>query len=502
MKIVLVTGKVACEHVEEIARKLQRSLSVFIEVICLPIPVAAMISAEYLKRELPRHVEKISGASLIMVPGFSSGDMSEVSKIIGVEVVKGPKYATDIPLALELLLKGVKLSSKDPADEVIGEFLRAREAEILNEARRRSRDKSLFYIGDLPVSSEYPLVVGELYVNEEFGAPRSVMEQADVVVVGATYGSSAERIKPVIERVRLAGKPVGLDTPDYTVLEELLDVVELVNAIPSDDLEWVLRKEEKLKNKVLVLTSPQVKPGERVSTLLGAYNQLRNRGFKRLVLDPVLSPPLSGLAESLQAYSMLKRVAPEVPVLMGVGNVTELSDVDSVGLNALLAFIGVEIGVELFLTTEASPKTRGCVSELRRALNLAVLARDTRKPPKDFSVNMLYLKSKKRVPTPPRIPGVSVTATNVHKSTPDPKGYFRIWVDHEEGTIVLQHYERSSTQPKLEIRGSDPFAILKTVLDMDLLSRLDHAFYLGYEVAKARIALKTGREYEQDRELF
>lgn len=502
MKIVLVTGKLACEYIEEIARRAQSRVNIEIEVVCLPIPVAAMISAEYLKRELPRHADKLRGANLVIVPGYSSGDMADVSRSIGIEVVKGPRYAADIPLVLELLMRGVKLSMTRSADDVISELLVARDKEVLAEAKRRAKDRALYYIGDLPVSSEYPLVMAEVYVSDELRHSRRMIEHADIVLFGVAYGTPAEHVKGLIKEAKLLGKPVGIDTMDLKLVESVVDLVEVINAVSVENLDWLLRKEDKLRDKVVVLTTSRMRAEERVSSLLEAYNELKSRGFRRIVLDPVLSPPLSGLVESLQAYSALKRSIPEAPVLMGVGNVTELSDVDSIGLNALLAFIGVEIGVELFLTTEVSIKTRGCVSELKQAIELAILARDTRKPPKDFSINMLYLKSKKRVIRPHSAPLESLTVTEPYKPQLDPRGYFKIWVDHEQGFIILQYYDYASAEPKLEIKGTEPSAMLKALLDKGIVSRVDHAFYLGCELAKARIALKTGKEYEQDRDLF
>jgi dihydropteroate synthase len=51
------------------------------------------------------------------------------------------------------------------------------------------------------------------------------------------------------------------------------------------------------------------------------------------------------------------------------------------------------------------------------------------------------------------------------------------------------------------LRGTDPFALFEEMRRRD--DRLDpsHAFYLGYEMAKAVTALTVGKTYTQDQAL-
>ncbi|MEM1695010.1 MAG: dihydropteroate synthase-like protein [Desulfurococcaceae archaeon] len=501
-RVVLVTGKIACSYLENIADEARSKLKIDTAVLCLPIPVAAMITAEYLARELPRYRDVVCGADLVVVPGFASGDMRLVKQVIGVEVVKGPRYAHDLIHVLKLVTEGFKLSPLVPADEVLAEYLRDREYKVLSQSRSKASANKVFEIGGLPVSSEYPLLIAEVYTDGTSVNVENLI-YSDIIVVGAPYGAPHERVKELVENIRRAtGKPVGIDSPELNLVLELAESVELVNGVPVDMVDRLVNYADTIGDKPIVITSPQQSAEERVSVLLEAHDKLRRAGFKRIVLDPVLSPPLIGLSESLKAYIELKRRARSVPLLMGVGNVTELADADSVGLNALLAFIGVELGVELFLTTEASVKTRGCIRELRRALDMAVVARELKRPPKDLSLNLLYLKSKKRttlkLPTAQEV----VEAREKHKVVPDPRGYFKIHVDHDSDSIVLQHYRYDSKEPTIEIRGKDPYCILRVLIERNLASRLDHYFYIGYELAKAEIALKIGKEYMQDENLF
>ena len=58
------------------------------------------------------------------------------------------------------------------------------------------------------------------------------------------------------------------------------------------------------------------------------------------------------------------------------------------------------------------------------------------------------------------------------------------------------------TKPVNVIKGKTAESVYAKIVEMGLVSRLDHAAYLGSELAKAEIALRTGKEYIQDKELF
>ncbi|MCC6025099.1 MAG: dihydropteroate synthase-like protein [Desulfurococcaceae archaeon] len=504
MRVLLVTGQLAKHLVEEYAKKAQERVpGVEIRVLALPVKVAAMLNSEYLARVLPEYKDALRGVDIVVVPGFTRGDLTELERLLGVPVVKGTYYAHDIPLLVELLASGVGLSPSKPADEVLESEKSRVEERALREAWERARRDFYFKIRDTPVSRHYPLILLELYAESESGVELGEpVKYTDVVLVGFPLEFSRSSALRVIKSIRdSVDKPVGVDTLDFELIREARELVDIVNGIPCEDFERVLEMSY-LKEKPLVITCSRGSAVERVEFLEKVVEKLESSGFERVIVDPVLNPPLSGLAESLEAYITLRRALPRTPILMGVGNVIELADVDSIGLNALLAFIGVELGVELYLVTEASVKTRGATRELRRALEMAIIARELRKPPKDMTRSLLVAKSKRRASqTLPRA-GVVVRAVERAPLQLDPKGYFRVSVDHEHGEIVLQHYIYGRDEPTLEVRGGDPYAILAEIERRGLASRSQHYFYLGSELTKAYIALKLGKEYEQDKDLF
>lgn len=82
----------------------------------------------------------------------------------------------------------------------------------------------------------------------------------------------------------------------------------------------------------------------------------------------------------------------------------------------------------------------------------------------------------------------------------DQKGYFLIRADRKNKNIEIGFCkERNIVEVK--IVGKKPIDIYQTILKEKIITRPDHAAYLGRELQKAYIALQQGIEYVQDDEL-
>lgn len=79
----------------------------------------------------------------------------------------------------------------------------------------------------------------------------------------------------------------------------------------------------------------------------------------------------------------------------------------------------------------------------------------------------------------------------------DPEGYFVLLLDRDEKALVCEHYTVDGTLNEV-IRGAHAGEIANTAIRRGLLSRLDHAAYLGRELARAEIALQRDAPYVQD----
>jgi tetrahydromethanopterin S-methyltransferase subunit A len=83
------------------------------------------------------------------------------------------------------------------------------------------------------------------------------------------------------------------------------------------------------------------------------------------------------------------------------------------------------------------------------------------------------------------------------KMVPDPAGYFVIFIDRVRCLLSLEHYKNSGFLTTL-IEGRSAAELYMTAIEHALISRLDHAAYLGRELARAEHSLSSGEPYVQD----
>lgn len=96
---------------------------------------------------------------------------------------------------------------------------------------------------------------------------------------------------------------------------------------------------------------------------------------------------------------------------------------------------------------------------------------------------------------PPQVPRVQATAPD--KLTLDKAGFFIIIPQPGRGVILCEHYNNNGT-PNIIIEGRDAARIYCTAIERGLVTQLDHAAYLGKELAKAELSLQLSFRYRQD----
>ncbi len=514
-RVLVVTGTLA----ELIVKRFASYCSAYadVEVCVLPRSVAALMTTDYIAKELARR--GLEGYDAILLPGLSIGSAEPVEEATGVATYKGPRYASDIPEAVEALAKGVTLSRQSPSDEMLSAQRFERETEAL---RTLEKGEVLASIGEgnrriLLVRGARPKLFAEVVdaISKPFEevleiAKRFLDEGADAIDVGCLAGEpNPRRAAELVRRLREALPcSICVDTGDIDeAVEAALAGADVVLSIGPEEAK---RVPPALLRKTIVITpvdasseKPPSTPEEAVFILAEAVEAARSQGAKSVLADPLTKPPCMGLADSIVAYYLARSVLPNTPLLMGFQNVTELIDADSIGANTLLASLACELGVSAVLTAEASPKTRGCVGEVRIALEMATLAKAWTRPPKDFARNLFVVKSK-RLPEqkPHPSPHLVVHIGEPSPHRPDPAGYFKVFADLDQGELVLEHYPLGEEEPDEVARGKSAKALWRWAVERGLVSILDHAAYLGYELAKAEAALKLGKPYVQDQPLF
>ena len=80
----------------------------------------------------------------------------------------------------------------------------------------------------------------------------------------------------------------------------------------------------------------------------------------------------------------------------------------------------------------------------------------------------------------------------------DPKGFFHIRINSKKGELQARWstYKERKVVKKIVV-GKRPDRIYHAIIDKGLISRLEHAAYLGKELQRAFDCLKSGRRYVQ-----
>jgi dihydropteroate synthase-like protein len=216
--------------------------------------------------------------------------------------------------------------------------------------------------------------------------------------------------------------------------------------------------------------------GGSLDTIEPTLQKLSAWGVPYLV-DPILEPIGFGFTASLERYAETRRRYPDAEMLMGIGNLTELTAADSTGVNAILIAICQELAIHAILTTEVIPWARGAVREVDVARRLMHYAVTHRTIPKGVDDRLVTLKD------PDVLSYTQEELRTLQGSLTDPN--FRIFADGDGITVL--NSERF-------VRGTDI---------QDIFNQLDveeptHAFYLGKELARASIAVTLGKTYRQE----
>jgi dihydropteroate synthase-like protein len=518
LKVLLVTGQLA----EETVRRHAQESSVKTETLALKIAVAAFLTPQIIADALTG--KKLIDFNAILIPGLVRGDTAAISKVTGVAAFKGPKYAADLPTVLDSLCE-IQLSTTLPADDLFREKLQNQALQEI-EKTEQNRGKLLkkpgsMLIGDLAVGKDFPMrvlaeIVDAALMDKETiqqTAKRFVKAGADLIDIGMLAGESQpDKAKRIIEWVKqVVNVPISIDTLDPAEIDAAIQAgADLVLSGDAGNIEEIAPYAKKAAVVIIPTNQRQgyfpKKAQERVKYLEGIIANAKKLGVSRCLADLILEP--TDILESFIAYKEFATRNPDVPLFVGVSNVTELMDADSVGVNALLARLSQEVNASILLATEKSDKAKGTVSEEVTAAKMMFLAKKRASVPKDLGIDLLILKDK-RVHEEPYDKKLEVGVKVVEASEKlepaplDSVGMFKISIDRSEGVLVAIYYDSIQMDyPVYVVKGETAERVFVKIVEMGLLSKLDHAAYLGSELEKAEIALRTGKEFIQDKELF
>lgn len=433
-----VTGKLAHPLVQTEVNKAAERFGFDHSIECLPITVAALMTPKWIRRHLEVPIE----ATHIIVPGFCNVKDAAFADL-NVPVIAGPKDIRDLPTLFGEQQTSITLDQHDI--EIIAE---------INHAPRLSLDA---------------------FCRK---AEQMLADGADRIDVGADPSEPSPRIAEYVEVVTRLGAACSIDSFDPIEVSRAVDAgASLVLSVRESNVDaaetWGCE----------VVAIPEI-PSD-LDSLDRTVVQLRemNVPFR---IDPILEPIGCGFGTSLMRYHHVRTKYPDAGMMMGIGNLTELTDVDSAGVNMVLIGLCQEWGVESVLTTEVIPWAQSSVRECDVARRLAFYSVENGVPPKRMADDLVVLRDRKMHRVDPKF------LDNLAKQLRD--NNYRIYLSDD-----LVHLLSAG----IHLCGGDVFELFDRLRREPNADNIDasHAFYLGYELAKATTALQLGKRYTQDQSL-
>ncbi|WP_159729017.1 DUF6513 domain-containing protein [Methylosinus sp. Ce-a6] len=399
------------------------------------VKVAALMTQEIILRRLPRPVD----ADRVILPGRCRADLSALGQAFGAPFERGPEEIADLPAYLGKRGGKADLTRHDMRifAEIVDASIMSVDEVIARATMLKEAGADVIDLGCLP-DTPFP------HMEETIGA---LKERGFSVSL-----DSAKREE--LERGARAGADhlLSLDEHSLAILPDNSPLVPILVPHPHGDLDSLQR----------------------------AARLAEKRGVS-YILDPILDPIHFGLAASIERYVETRRREPAAEMMMGTGNLTELTDADSSGVTAVLLGLCSELNIRHLLTVQVSPHTRRTVQEHDAARRMLHAARADGALPKGYSDALLQIHDKRPYAASPD--EIAELARQLRDEN------FRIEVAEDGVHIYARGFHRVA---------QDAMSLFP---ELGVTSDGAHAFYLGAELMKAEIAFRLGKRYRQDEPL-
>jgi dihydropteroate synthase-like protein len=431
--LAFITGHLARARLEKVLAALGETAFSW-EIVDIGVKVAALMTEDIIRRRLTLS----KATDRVILPGRYRGHLDRLSAYFGVPFLRGPDEVADLP--------GFLGRAGVPPD------LSRHDMRIFAE------------IVDAPMLSLEALLA-RAHVLKQAGA--------DVVDLGCLPETPFPLLEDAVRALKAEGFSVSVDSAN----------IEELRTGARAGADYVLSLTEQtlalaLDHAVTPVLIPPA-PGD-LDSLGRAIAAARKAGIS-FIADPVLDPIHFGFAQSLGRFLEARRRWPDIELLMGTGNLTELTDADSSGVTAILAGLCSELSIRNVLVVHVSPHTVRTVEEHDLARRILFAAKNDDALPRGYHSGLLQIHDRK--PYPASIDDIAALAAEVRDAN------FRI-LTAEDGIHVFNGKGHRVATDAFEL-----FAGLNVEDDGA------HAFYLGAELMKAEIAWRLGKRYVQDEPL-
>ena len=430
--ILFLTGKLAEKQLHLILEKMQPDFKYTVHQ--LGLKVAALMTADMIHRRL----KDSFGADRIIVPGRCRGDLDTLAKDLQIPIERGPEELKDLPLYF-----GKEAQKPDLSYYSVKIF-----AEIVDAPN---------------VSVDQVIERAHYYKNNG----------ADIIDIGTLPNTPFPHLEEIIRTLKQEGFIVSIDSlEDDDLLKGGKAGADYMLSLHESSL-WIADEVE---------TVPILIP-EQHGDLAALDRSIMALQTKRkdFIVDPILDPLHFGFTESIVRYHQVRNNYPDIEIMLGIGNITELTHADTMGMNALLLGICSELNINYILATEVSQHACRAIKEADLARRIMYAAKQLNTLPKHIDPGLMALHETS--PFPYELSEIKQLAAEIR----DPS--YRIQTSAEGLHIFNRDGFHSAT---------DPFDLYPS---LQVENDGGHAFYLGVELARAEIAWQLGKRFSQDQAL-
>jgi len=432
-KILFLTGKLAERQLKRILSAMKPEFSYRINQI--GVSVAALMSENIIMRRLSKDLD----VDRIIVPGKFRGNLNKLSKYFDVPVERGPDDLSHLPDYFGL----------NRPEEILRDY----ECEIFAEIV----DASLLSVSKIKK-------IAKSYASQG----------ANVIDLGCMPDTDFSHLEDTIKGLKNLGLKVSVDSANS---EELLrganagaDYILSINERNINILD---------KTKAIPVLIP-TDPGD-----LGSLERLikvMQKNKRDFLADPILDPIHYGFSASIMRYIKLRKKFPKIKILMGTGNLTELTDSDSSGVNMILMGLVSELSINAVLVVQVSNHCKNSIRETDAARKIMHFSKINQRLPFRVDNSLMCMTERKLN----------------RKSTKEIKE-IRSMVKDKNYRILLSEKGIDVFNSEMHATSIDPYDFFSK---MNVKNDASHAFYLGVELARAQIAHQLGKNYDQDNEIL
>ena len=338
--ILFITGKLAEKGLRTVIESIENKEFNY-EIRNLNVNVAALLTTDMIERR----IGNIDSFDEIIIPGRVRGDLELLIKNIDKKIVRGPDELKDLPT----------LFGASPVKYDLSKF----ETSIFGE-----------------ITDALNMTVEEVIKRAEYFR----LEGADVIDIGCLPNKKFPHLEEIVQELKNRNFYVSIDShntdelirgskagADYllSIKDESYHILENLDSYP-----------------ILIPTDNNMKN----------FYKLIDRAIAdklTFIADQILDPISYGFTKSIERYIYLREKYPDIHIMIGIGNITELTHADTSGINMIMLGIVEELKLNHILTTQVSRHCSTVIRETDLARRIIHAASENNITPKHINDGLL-----------------------------------------------------------------------------------------------------------------